>query len=889
MTRSFNRLERVLDLEAKQGYQNKAVVGGIRQFATFWITQAREEAQEEADKALVEQVGEMLIGYDRLPGAEARAKAIQSLLHSLQIRQARVAPNQPAKPAKTAVPPRPPRESKEKHPEPTPKKPEPSAKRPEPPKREGKGQAKEPMPPKTSKRKEESQKTAVPAAVAELDITPVEKFIIEDAPIVTPPPIIGNPDPVGLAQSVTTLKGVGPSYAEKLSHLGVQTVWELLYLFPRRYDDYTLMKPIGRVAHGEQVTVIGTIWETRARRNRNNQVVVQSVISDGSGSIQATWYGQPWLAEKLRAGQQIVLSGKVEQFLGRPVFNSPEWEPVDLEPLRTRRIVPIYPLTEGLNSHRLREWMQTAVAQWVAKLPDPLPSSIRHRHNLLTLAHAIQQVHFPDSQEMLAKARRRLAFDELFLLQLGVQGQKRQWQGQPGLPLPVSPEVLAEFEAALPFPLTGAQKRVIGEIMADLASQQPMNRLLQGDVGAGKTVVAAAAMLTAVKTGAQAALMAPTEILAEQHFRGLSQLLTPMGIEMAVLTGRTSAAAKTAVYEGLASGHIQIVIGTHALIQESVQFQNLVLAVIDEQHRFGVDQRQALRQKGAKPIDVDSTAVGQPNPHILVMSATPIPRTLALSIYGDLSLSVLDEMPPGRQEIKTRWLRSSERERAYNFVRREVAQGRQAFIIYPLVEETEKVDAKAAVEEYTRLQEEIFPDLKLGLVHGRLRPNEKEEAMRAFYNGETHILVATSVIEVGVDVPNSTVMVIEGANRFGLAQLHQFRGRVGRGQHQSYCILIADSTSIESEERLQALEQSNDGFVLAEKDLELRGPGQFFGQRQSGIPELKMASLLDMTLVEKTREEAIALCQADPELEQPQHKYLREQVSHFWDNAADVS
>jgi ATP-dependent DNA helicase RecG len=390
-------------------------------------------------------------------------------------------------------------------------------------------------------------------------------------------------------------------------------------------------------------------------------------------------------------------------------------------------------------------------------------------------------------------------------------------------------------------------------------------------------------MLMAAKAGAQAALMAPTEILAEQHYQGLSQLLSPIAVTVCLLTGSTPESERRQIYEGLASGQIQVAIGTHALIQENVQFQNLALAVIDEQHRFGVDQRAALRQKGA---EIEN---GRPNPHILVMSATPIPRTLALSLYGDLDLSILDEMPPGRQEIKTRWLRSSERERAYAFIRRQVQEGRQAYVIYPLVEESDKLDEKAAVEEHARLQNEVFPNLKVGLIHGRLKSAEKEAVMRSFYTGETDILVATSVIEVGVDVPNSTIMLIEGANRFGLAQLHQFRGRVGRGQHQSYCILIADSGSAVAEERLQALEQTNDGFELAEKDLEIRGPGQFFGRRQSGLPELRLASLLDMEMVTRAREEAEQVYRADPDLARPDHELLREQVGRFWQDAADVS
>ncbi|MCP4360086.1 MAG: ATP-dependent DNA helicase RecG [Chloroflexi bacterium] len=821
MSRSFKRLQQVLDLEAKQGYKNKAVVGGIGQFATFWVGQAREEAVDEQDKALVEQVAEVLSGYGRLPGPEARAKAMQDLNTQLRHRADRVGEPTPP-PTKKAA------------------KPKPAVAKPKPQK-----QKQKPPPPK-------------------------------------PQPKIVDPDPEGLSQSVTALKGVGPKIGERLAKLGVTTIWDLLYIFPRRYDDYTLMKPINRLEYGEQVTIIGTVWEARSRRTRNNQVIVQAIISDGTGKVQATWFNQPWLTNQLKAGLQIVISGKVDQFLGRPIFNSPDWEPLELEPLKTRRIVPVYPLTKGLTSNKMREIMQTAVKEWSPRLPDPLPQPVRKRLKLNRLPVASQKTHFPDNQQQLHKARRRLAFDELFLLQLGMQGSRHEWQSQTGLKVSPDPAVMVRFRNALPFELTAAQQRVIDEIMADMATGIPMNRLLQGDVGAGKTLVAAAAMLSAASTGQQAALMAPTEILAEQHYQSLSKLLTQFGVTVSLLTGSTPTTAREQIYAGLADGSIHIAIGTHALIQGTVNFGSLALAVVDEQHRFGVDQRQALRDKG--------TANGEVfNPHLLTMSATPIPRTLALSLYGDLDLSIIDEMPPGRQEIKTRWLPGRERERAYSFIRSQVKQGRQAYIIYPLVEESDKVDAKAAVEDHRRLQEEVFPDLQVGLIHGRLKSNEKESVMRHFYEGEVQILTSTSVIEVGVDVPNATVMLIEGANRFGLAQLHQFRGRVGRGKHQSYCMLIADSESQESEERLSALEETNDGFILAEKDLELRGPGEFFGRRQSGLPELQMASLLDMDMLELARKEAIAIFEKDPTLELPEHKLLRDRVSHFWQAAGDFS
>ncbi len=850
MKKALNRLQRVLDLEASQGYKNKAVVGGIRQFATFWVGQAREEAVSEMDKALVEQVAEVLSDYARLPGTEARAKAIELLKGKVQQRQAQEPAAAPA-------------------PQPKPAQPQPTAvSPPEPPQKE----AAAPPPPAKEQPK--------PTPVSESEPVPHSKKSSKwDRRPSSRKPV--DPDPDGLAQLATAVRGIGPKLAEHLAKLGVTTIEDMLYLFPRRFDDYTLMKPIHKLVYGETVTIIGTIWETRARRSRNNQVLVQSVISDGTGKVQATWFNQQWLANKLKAGMQIVISGKVEQYLGRPVFNSPEWEPLELEPLRTRRIVPIYPLTQGLSSNRMRDIMRSTVSYWAPRVPDPLPESLRQRQKLEPLSEALQQHHFPDSQHALHEARRRLIFDELFLLQLGMQGFRREWQSQPGVEVAVDTAVLDQLQQSLPYTLTNAQQRVIQEIADDMATSTPMNRLLQGDVGAGKTVVAAAALLLVAKAGYQTALMAPTEILAEQHFNGLQPLLEPLGLRLCLLTGSTPAAEKSQIYADLASGEIDLAIGTHALIQEGVTFQNLALAIVDEQHRFGVDQRQALRDKGPSH--------GEHSPHLLTMSATPIPRSLALSLYGDLDLSILDEMPPGRQEIKTRWIRSRERERAYAFIRKHVEEGRQAYIIYPLVEESDKVDAKAAVAEHERLQSKVFPDLQVGLIHGRLSSSEKESVMRNFYEGKLNILVSTSVIEVGVDVPNSTVMLIDGANRFGLAQLHQFRGRVGRGEHQSYCILVADSDTPDAEERLVALTQTNDGFALAEKDLEIRGPGEFFGRRQSGLPELKLASLLDMDMLKIAQTEAQTIAEVDPNLEQPEHQLLRQRVARFWQNAGDVS
>jgi len=673
---------------------------------------------------------------------------------------------------------------------------------------------------------------------------------------------------ITLDSPVTEVQGIGQRRAEQLSRLGAKTIRDLLYLFPRRYNDFQTMKPIHQLKYGEVATVAGTIWETRTRRGRGGQDIITSIISDGTATVQATWFNQPYLSKTLRAGRQVVMSGKVDEYLGRLVFSSPEWEILTRELIHTRGIIPVYPLTKGISARGMRRQMKRVVDYWTLRLPDHLPLELRERTGLLPLDEAIRQIHFPENQEALARARRRLSFDEFLLIQLGVLRQRHLWRVRPGRSLPLNQEVLQCLLDSLPFTLTGAQQRALQEVLGDIQRPEPMNRLLEGDVGSGKTVVALAAMLQAVAAGGQAVLMAPTEILAEQHTHTVGRFLASMSGErpsVVLLTGSLTMAERQAVYQAIEEGSANIVIGTHALIQAGVVFHNLTLAVVDEQHRFGVAQRASLRQKGH-------------NPHLLVMSATPIPRTLALTLYGDLDISVIDEMPPGRKPITTHWLAPRERERAYQFLRRQVEQGHQAFVICPLVEESEKVEARAAVEEHRRLAKEVFPDLRVGLLHGRMSTEEKDGAMRRFMDGELDILVSTPVVEVGIDVGNATVMLIEGADRFGLAQLHQFRGRVGRGEAPSYCLLLAESPSSEAEERLEAVQRSQDGFALADKDLEMRGPGEFFGLRQSGLPDLKLAKLSDVPVLEMARQEARKLFRADPDLSQPEHRLLRQQV-----------
>ncbi|MCX7682378.1 MAG: ATP-dependent DNA helicase RecG [Anaerolineae bacterium] len=705
-----------------------------------------------------------------------------------------------------------------------------------------------------------------------LPARPVER----KAPRPQPPPQPTPPRPeresAGLDAPVTVLRGVGPRQAKRLARLGVRTIRDLLYLFPRRYNDYSQLKTINRLEYGEEVTVIAQVWDAGTRRTRGGGELFKAILSDGTGFVEATWFNQTYLADKIKRGQHISVSGKVDEYMGRLCFSSPEWEPLDDDMVHTGRIVPVYPLVQGIGAKWLRDLTKHVVDYWSRRLTDYMPPSIIKEAGLMSLGEAIAQIHFPESQMALQCARYRLAFDELFLLQIGLLRQYHQWRAEAGRPLQIDMALLDRFVASLPFRLTQAQQKVLQQIISDLRSERPMNRLLQGDVGSGKTVVAAAALALATAAGAQAALMAPTAILAEQHYHTLTRLFEHWPGRKPVvrlLTGNVTPREREEIYAGLADGSIDLVVGTHALIQEGVQFKELVLAVIDEQHRFGVRQRAALRQKGYSP-------------HLLVMTATPIPRSLQLTIWGNLDVSVIDEMPPGRKPITTRVIGPAERERAYSFLRSQVAKGRQAFIICPLIEESESIEAAAAVEEYERLQKYVFPDLRVGLLHGRMKGEEKEGTMRRFAQGELDILVSTSVIEVGIDVPNATVILIEGAERFGLAQLHQFRGRVGRGEHPSYCLLVANSSAPEAQERLKAVESTLDGFALAQKDLEMRGPGDFLGTRQAGFPELKLANVTDLRLVESARQAAQRLFNLDPQLAHPDHRLLARQVAQFW-------
>ncbi len=689
---------------------------------------------------------------------------------------------------------------------------------------------------------------------------------------------------------VRVLQGVGDGQASRLQRLGVATIRDLLYFIPRRHVDYSVMKRIKDLTVGEMESVMGTVWEVNTARARRGLPVTTATVADETGTIHAVWFNRPYLTKTLNTGKQLVLSGRVEENLGRPLFKSPDWELLEADDLtHTGRLVPVYPLTEGLGQRGLRVLIKRTLNRWLSEVEDHLPLGVRQSQGLLDLQSAISQMHFPDSQQLLGRAQQRLAFDELLLIQLGVLSRKREWQkSQPGLEMVVDAKAVDAFVESLPFELTRAQQRVIGEILADMRGPMPMTRLLQGEVGSGKTAVAAIAMIVAWTNGFQCVLMAPTEILAEQHHKTIVALAGNFATEDApsngsvkrprvrLLTGGTRRAEREGVYQQLALGEVDIVVGTHALIQEGVAFYRLGLVVVDEQHRFGVLQRTALRQKAH-------------NPHVLVMTATPIPRTLALTLYGDLDISVIDELPPGRQEIKTYLLGREHRQRAYDFVRKQIQAGRQAFIVCPLIEESEKIEARAATVEYERLRNQVFPDLNLGLLHGRMRSQEKDGVLTDFRDRKLDVLVSTPVVEVGIDIPNATVMLIEGADRFGLAQLHQFRGRVGRGSERSYCLLLAESPSAEAEERLQVITQTQDGFRLAEEDLRLRGPGEFFGTKQSGLPDLKVAKLSDLAVLKQARDAALDLFARDPELRLPEHQLLAGRVAHFWDAEGDLS
>ncbi|NJK79290.1 MAG: ATP-dependent DNA helicase RecG [Chloroflexaceae bacterium] len=897
------QLGKVLAEEQRRGYDNLAVAGGLEPYLAAW----RSAVNGALSYPAIQQTMLLLNGYDDQP-AESRASRLDAALHDLRDLFRRPAPED------DDLAYRPP--------------PQPSA-----------------APASASRPKKASRKRASAAASAD-DST------------------------AGLATPLKKLNGIPSTVAAAFSRIGVKTVEDLLYHIPHRYDDYTSQKQIADLEIGQVHTIVAKVSDTRVFKMKNGRDAVEVELHDASGTIKAVFFGSRWMEKNFPFGRKIVLSGKVTSFRGVRQMQTPDWEPyTEDELVHTGRLVPVHPLTKGLHERNARDVIKQVVDRFAPTLADHLPAEVQQRAGLLALSEAMQQIHFPDSKALMERARLRLAFDEFLLIQLGVVQRRLRWQAEMGYPFRFHEDVFGELLAQLPFSLTGTaredaddpiaapwnwqrmlheaparrsdgsiewsylasqieagtQMQTLCDIFGDVQRPTPMARLLQGDVGSGKTVVAAAAMLQAVANGFQAALMAPTEILAEQHYKGLRKLLGRIqvprddkqaaeaatagggwkdalpdderarleeikrilgmsaeedmsgdGVRVAVLTGSLSQKERRQVLESISKGEVDIIIGTHALITEGVQYDSLGLVVIDEQHRFGVEQRERLKQKGF-------------NPHMLVMTATPIPRTLTLTIYGELEASIINKLPPGRQEIKTRWIMRAERHKAYKHMRREIEKGRQAFVICPLVAESEKLDLPSAEEMHETLQHEVFPDLRIGLIHGRMMSREKDEAMVAFRDQQFDVLVATAVVEVGIDIPNATTIMIEGAERFGLAQLHQFRGRVGRGIHQSYCILVSDVQNEITTQRLQAMEQTRDGFKLAEIDLHLRGPGEFFGKRQSGTPDLKVARLADTNLLVAARREAELLLAKDPELARPEHRLLREKVAAFWARAEGAS
>ncbi|MFQ6537236.1 MULTISPECIES: ATP-dependent DNA helicase RecG [Aphanothece] len=683
----------------------------------------------------------------------------------------------------------------------------------------------------------------------------------------------GAPAPAWNPESpLGEIRGIGPRTAARLAQLGLFVVRDLVHYYPRDYLDYANLVRITGLEVGRTATIVATVRRCHGFSSpRNpNLAILELHLSDPTGRIRVSRFfagrrfaSPGWLKSQERQyppGATVAVSGLVKESPYGPAFQDPLIEVLESPQAPVRhsaigRLMPVYGLTEGLGADRLRQAM-AAVLPLVEQWGDPLPADLRRVEQLIDRPQALQQIHNPSTQELLRASRHRLVFDEFLLLQVGLLTRRRELTSRPAQPLqsPGGDSLVTRFLALLPFPLTAAQQRVLDEIRADLAREQTMARLVQGDVGSGKTVVAIGALLTAIDAGCQGALMAPTEVLAEQHFRKLAAWLPQLHVSCALLTGSTPARRRRELLTDLANGQLQLLVGTHALLEDPVAFARLGLVVVDEQHRFGVAQRNRLLAKGLQP-------------HLLTMTATPIPRTLALSLHGDLEVSQIDELPPGRTPIRTTLLRGSERDRAYSLIRDEVARGQRAYVVLPLVEESEKLDLRSAVEVHRQLSQEIFPDLMVGLLHGRMASQEKQKAIQAFAAGQSQVLVSTTVVEVGVDVPEASVMVIEHAERFGLAQLHQLRGRVGRGAAASHCLLLNDSRQAQAKQRLDVLVRSTDGFEIAEMDLRLRGPGQVLGTRQSGLPDLALASLSDDgAVLEQARRVAQQILGQDPEL-----------------------
>ena len=838
--------------ETRNGCQDNVVINGLGGYVKLWLEKARQLSLNLSEEQTVDKLADCFENYDRLLPTD-RLKIIEDATAQINTIVSQQSVNPPIK-TRTIRQPR--AQSREPTEELCPS--QPASHTPA-------IRAKEPSAPPL--------KSQIPRIQNPL---PNEKLTIADTPVETDIKTLDF-----LATLLEETKGIGTRRANKLiAELDIRTLGDLLQYYPRDYIDRRNIRDIYDVGRsGEPETIQGKVvnHDKFTPSRKGAKTVGKIMVYDGTGVAVLVNFGRRvgYLRSLLKVGTSVVISGRFGRRNNEIQTTDYEFEILEDEDanlIHTGRIVAKYPLTANLTQRMLRQWINNVLDEYGGMFPEILPLDIRQRLQLIDRKTAIKEIHCPASDSYCKAARKRLAFDEFFLLELGLElKKKRREVKEKGISFKVESRLLDRFIGILPFRLTEAQKRVFATIKADMENTHPMNRLLQGDVGSGKTVVAAMTLLCAVQSGYQGALMVPTEILAEQHTYNFSELLKPVGLNVVLLKGDLAKSERETVLADIADGSAHIVVGTHALIQKGVDFHQLGLVIIDEQHRFGVMQRATLRDKGITP-------------DVLVMTATPIPRTLALTVYGDLNVSVIDEMPPGRQTVGTKWVKEEQRGELYRDIEKAIQRGRQAYIVYPLVEESEKLEEiKAATEMADCLQHEVFPQLRLGLLHGRMRSIEKQEVMAQFKTKQIDILVSTTVIEVGIDVPNATIMVIENAERFGLAQLHQLRGRVGRGEHKSFCYLVTAPKSKDSFERMKVMTRTNDGFEIAEADLTLRGPGEFFGTRQSGLPNLRIANLIqDASLLEAAKTEASQLAQADPNLQQPEHQLLKQVLRTHW-------
>ncbi len=805
---------RVLQMEAERGHENKAVVGGLDRFLDRWRADLTDDEIKELSTSLTATLTQRK--YDGL-SVDQRTRWVHEALAALGDQQALQEIKAEQVPAE-----------------------KPHSTKPQPAKQAKPGVAK-PVSPKS-----------LP-----------EGLSLDSAPIV--------------------IKGVGPGIAVKLEVLAIKDIRGLLYHYPSRHLS---VSQVANLPQGEETAIVGSVWDVGTLRMGKGGSLqsTEAVLGDETGNIRVLWFNQPYVARYVRPGNRLLVNGYFRGYRGQPTFEANGYEVVqdNEDRIAPGSLLPIYPATKGMPQRTLRRIISNALDAWLPRLADHLPEAVLQRQSLLSVTTALRDYHQPGSPEAKASARYRLAFDEMFIRQIFMLSRKHEWQSERAAKLTTVKAVMSEFIAALPFTLTKAQSRALKEVLADIAADVPSRRLVEGEVGSGKTVVALAAMLNAVAHGHQAAIMAPTEILAQQHFETISRLLQGMSrpinepnnlvVEMdsmskpmaiGLMLGSHTKRQKDDMKRRMEEHAVDILVGTHAIIQGDVNIPDLALAVVDEEHRFGVAQRGALGGKGQRT-------------HLISMSATPIPRSLALTFYGDMDISIIDELPPGRSPSQTKWLRPDQREQANRFIRKEVAAGHQAFVVCPLIDESDSLQTSAAVEEYRKLSEDVFSDLSVGLLHGRMNLKEKTAVMERFRAGDIQVLVSTPVVEVGVDIPNATVMMVEGADRFGLSSLHQLRGRVGRSDAQGYCILMSEHPSEDAQARLSVMERESDGFRVAEEDMKLRGPGELTGTRQSGVPDMKLASLQDTQLLSAAREEATAVLTRDPRLELPEHTLLAE-------------